>query len=955
MATEQETFAQRLESAQLTSTPTSQTVAEGLGATPQQIAMTGTEAQKKATIADRISASAQPQQQELFRAQRLAEPRREATVDEQLEAERQEQLSRLGNIGLSIQNRIQQSISEATQQQLGQIDLQAPLLAQTLGLQGPQVDLAKADPNSQYNQIANALQQFTATGDANDLEAAMATIDNLRSFGISSADAKRLVGLTQDALARQTGTTVAENVLDQVTLKDLDLQDLGFDQGLAGVADTLGKTVEEIQDLTVDELASTVEDVRKNEFARVEKLKAQLAAAPLGSTQREILLRELRDLGAVGLTGVEAEAAETVEEIDLANTIKVGDEMIQVSEFLDDENLSQLVMDWINEDDIGERERMLPSEDYPELVAWIEANQKALAQLSETADDTAEQYTQANEAYQDFNNFEDLDVGASKEVMQVMFPDWDPTKKITSRQLQDIQTKFNTSLLGNIKNGRYSTEEKKDLINKFNSVPPEQLEQLKTMSVDEVRIASAAADTIQENPDLAEFLNVPQTGPFLMSRNAQESVLEYADAIENIQKNNPSWLQSGTPTYEALRTLSPADLAILTEKPERYNNLKLYAEQQNKVDSIGPTDYNRQLGVVFGTDVVDGGKVNDALVQAQQWAKLGDQEALEKANRLGKMLGLYDTFDVDGPIRSLTPQDVQALFAERRNTITELGPKGAVRGDVDLAMILEEQASQYNSRPLDGNPSTEFRKYADLIKNGVVGIDDLNQLPREEQDRFGEWVDQQDRIGVDLEEFASYRDWDNDRQEGEFIDLSDDLSQQVFGTDLTGWLDRAVQFPEDGRVAEADAFLQAVRRAREGAKPGSVMQKRLAELQRDAHNIKNQVQVSLNRRIAEEQKLAEEEARRAARGGASIQDVVDKVGPDVALKAIRDEFGPVVARYIESMSGELAMDSIADIARRVGAGPEQFVTGFTEQAGELGRRAVVEPVSTIGRRIRSVF
>ena len=77
---------------------TSQSLASGLGATPQQVAMAGSAAQKKATIADRISA--QPQAQELARVQRLDAPVREATVEEAIETERQQKLAKLGNMSL---------------------------------------------------------------------------------------------------------------------------------------------------------------------------------------------------------------------------------------------------------------------------------------------------------------------------------------------------------------------------------------------------------------------------------------------------------------------------------------------------------------------------------------------------------------------------------------------------------------------------------------------------------------------------------------------------------------------------------------------------------------------------------------------------------------------------------------------------------------------------------------
>ena len=765
------TLSDRIEQVQLPGVPTSQSLAQGLGATPQQVAMTGTQAQVQATIADRIAQaplvesrpSQVAQRQELSRVQRLTPEAREPTVQEALEAERADKLAKLGHIGQSIQSRIQQELSQAAQQQVGQVSVQEPLLAQTLGLAGAQVELAKADPTSNYNKVRSSLEQYLGSGDPNDLEAAAATIDNLKILGLSSSDARRLVGLTQATMAKQTGQTVAENVMDQVTVGELDLQQLGFEQGTEGVAELLGVTPEELSQFSIDELADAVQDQQQEEFSRVAALKAELQAAPLGSIQREVLLRELRDLGEVGITGVEAEVTETVEDIDLAGVVKVGDETMKVSEFLDDERLSQMVTDWINEDDPTRKEELIPEAQFPELVSWIRSNQLALAQLSETAGDTLEQFNQANDDYKSLNVLQDVNLDMSSDLMSAMLPDWDPNTSVTSQQLQEAKANLNSSLVGQLSGSqKVDSREKKDILSKMNSLSPESIDSIKNMSVDDVRIAHSAAEVLSETPELAEFLDIKADQGFVLDEQQQDQINEYADAIEQISNDHAEWLRPGK-VLDTMKGLSPEELKALSNDERIYRDLENYVDLRDRLGTVGTVEdkVNLTLGQSMSLE-----QLNEEYQDAQKWANLGDKEARAKATFYGNLFGKFLSYTPTpgSPLDSITEQDLDGIL-DGMNDKLSISPSDVVSGNLDMEG-LSEASRKFSSRPLRSGPSDPIlTKYGQFVQDGSVTIEDISQIDPNvpvsaSRDELGKWLDSNPNITVDIDGFDSYASWD---------------------------------------------------------------------------------------------------------------------------------------------------------------------------------------------------
>lgn len=762
-------FAEQLDAFQLQPT-TSQTVATGLGATPDQTKMIGTQAQTQATIQQRLQelpVSETAQRQELARAERLEAPRMERTVEEQLEAQRAEQLGRLGNIGLSIQNRIEQELRDVAGTQVGAAQVQLPALGQALGLDQAQVEQAKADPTSAYTRVSQALDTFLASGDPNDAEMAFATIDNLKKFGLSSADAKRLVGLTQETMARQTGQTVAANVLDQVTLADLDLQELGFTEGLTGAAESLNIDPEELGTMTIDEFQQAVEDKQQSEFARVEGLKAELAAAPLGSLQRDILMRELRDLGQVGITGVEAAVVETVEDINLADQVKVGDEVFKVSEFLDDEQLSQTIEDWIAADP-AEKDSIIPEDQFPELVAWIRQNQEALGKLSTTLGETKEVFDAAQEQHRGLNVLEDAKVELNSDIMSKLIPDWDPSKAVTSGQLQDLQARLNSSTVGQIAVGDLPEADKRDLLNKINRVPLEQMDAVLALPPTDIQIASDAADALRESPELARFLGL-EAQDFILDEGIQDRIADYDAVVSDIAARHPDWLRAHGAASEALKDLSPEQLRQLSAKPGNFDSFKDFINTRDRISGITSTD--DALRVLTGDQSITLDELDSTYTEALKWARMGDRDAFDTVRKIVSMVGLPTPANpfsgTPNTLSAMGPQIVQAVSEGFNDDMAQ-----ALAGQDPIASFRDKSRTLSEVR-VPTAKTGEWAEFQQQLSKGAVTISDLEALSPEQRDRLGKFVDAQPNVRLDVPGFTSYRDYKKDLDMQAFDESAD--------------------------------------------------------------------------------------------------------------------------------------------------------------------------------------
>ena len=736
-----ETFQERL-----VESTVSPTLTEGLDGTPKQADMAGTDAAKKASIAERLEQaplidSTQAQQRELFRAERLQGHRTELTADEAIAVETQAQLSNLGNIGQYIQNTINANIEAAALAETGQVEFDGSVLATSLGLSGATLELAKQDPNSAYNQISAVLDTYFASGDPNDQQAAMAAIDNLKASGMSAVDAKTLVGLVQESIAKSTGQTIASNVMDEVTIADIDLQGLGFDGGIEQIATILGMDAEELAGLNIDEFSDKIEAHQKSEFTRIEGLKAELAAAPPGSLKREILLRELRDLGSVGITGVEQAAVENVEDINTADMIKIGDEYIKVADFLDDDNLSERIMDYINEDDPALKDELIPEDQFPELVQWIKNNEIALSQLSTTMTDTTKEYIKANEDYSKLNII-DLGngetVNLSMDFMKSILPNWDPTQAVTSEDLATIQAAFSATNVGELSlketNDTFTKSEKKALLNKISSAPVEMHEKLKDLTADELIAASDAADIVKENPALQDFFPELSTSNFILDPNVQGQINDYVDVVNEL---DPLWINSGY-----LQGMSPAELQKLVDNPYKFEELSFYHKTKESLDAADTVDDH--VALLFGNNVTYEDIV-DEFEAIGKWADMGDPESIKKLDYLESIFGTRSP-----------PTETQIAELSKNNfsKLLDMSPSAILDGELNISEF-GKLGETFRRRNASRKPTADFGFYGKYLSDaGTFSQTELDNYLAENKEEslgsLGKFLDNNPSIKVDL-------------------------------------------------------------------------------------------------------------------------------------------------------------------------------------------------------------
>lgn len=425
---EEETLKDRVDKLNLGQTPTTPLGASMAGASPDSAKMAGTAAQKQNVIKEAV----QPQQT-LAAAQRLEGPQ-QTTAQAQQAQERAAQLQRMGTMGQRVQSRINNMIAQSTQNmQMGQISADDQAIAAALGLD-PQQAAAQKPQIDDINAKITAYMQ-------NPSEDALLA---LTSAGLPRNQVYQLTGLLETG-QQATGNAIAQAMADELTIADLDVTELGFED-MTQLNALLGQ---DVSGMTVPELQDAVTQLQAAEFDRAEEIRAQLASLPRGSAQAQILRRELAAMGDVGLKGAEQTVEEAAQAIDMADTVMLGGQEYKVEELLKDENISNLIQDYMDMTP-EEREAILPEAQFGELRQWIEENQQALGTLKSEAEGTQAEFQEANEAWAET----EAETGLSPELLnslgEVAGFDFDPDRTVTSAQLEDFKQKFQDTGVGQL-------------------------------------------------------------------------------------------------------------------------------------------------------------------------------------------------------------------------------------------------------------------------------------------------------------------------------------------------------------------------------------------------------------------------------------------------------------------------------------------------------------------------
>lgn len=381
------------------------------GATPDQAKMAKTQARIQAAtqqaLAPQVVQPPVPPADQLQTAQRQAQGQGAITVQsQQPQLNTTQALAGLSSLGQQrVQAAINQRLNELSQQQLNAQIVNQAQLAQMLGLTGTQ-------PAEQQAALT-AFQQLLQSYAAEPTQEKLVQLEQLRRDAGFQGDFTNATALNQfyQPPEAAVGTGAAQLLQDQLTIQDFTPNELGF-QSFSELAQVLGVAEQDLQDMTIQDLQTQVQQAAQREQQHIADLRAKIAASPPGSAQRLIYERRLNNVLAGGASQVELKAAEAAEDIELADKITVGNEQLTVEQLLGDQKFSNLIERYLSAPTDEAKERLLPSKDFGPLREWLDANELGLQDIVRELDTTQQSWQQTLRDWKQIGNLKSL--GAAK-------------------------------------------------------------------------------------------------------------------------------------------------------------------------------------------------------------------------------------------------------------------------------------------------------------------------------------------------------------------------------------------------------------------------------------------------------------------------------------------------------------------------------------------------------------
>ena len=609
-------------------TPTSPAGAAAIGATPKQQDMAGSPAQKTPVLQEAVK-----KEETLAGSERLEQSRQTATTAEQSAAQRAQQLRSLGSLDSRVQTLIEQKLSAVSQQPATATGLvQTDYIGQVLNLSPQQVAAQKEDPASKYNQVNNALQTYADNPTGQAAEEALVTLTNA---GVTPTTARQLINTSTQATAQ----TVATNTSDGMTVAELDVNQLGYDdiEQLAGV---LGVDSGALASMTIPELIAAVDAAKQQEFSRIQKLQAQLATAVPGSAQHTLLMRELGDLSQVGVTGSERQVAETAYDIKLADSVEIAGQILSVEEMLKDENISRIITDYLRASPAA-RDRMLPPEKFADLRDWIDLNQQALGELATALETTGSEFEETQRSWNNLGNV-GKNFSLPPDVLSELL-DWTDGRAVTSAQLAAAQEELaNTSI------GKLAAAGNTEILSKLTA---DNINQVKDLTPEEITAAHEYAELANKFP-YRELLGRDGTDKFITDSTVQQSIEDYRTAVDKMTEAKvlDEWMRD-----EDFKKLTPAQMLTMANDPQLFTEFQRFHKTKEDIAKVKTID--DVLSVLFGKKV-DRSILQNEYTKLQEYARIGAPGAAERLARFRELLdvsndGKIDDADVAGLMEKL--------------------------------------------------------------------------------------------------------------------------------------------------------------------------------------------------------------------------------------------------------------------------------------------------------------
>jgi hypothetical protein len=605
------------------------------GASPDAAKMAGSRQQKEAApTAVKVQTD-----KSLAGTQRLDQGREVATGAEQAQAAKAGKLQQLSGVDERVQALVNQQLSAGNLQasaaaQTAYNDAQLATLAPTVDQAGVKTLLDK------YHQLNLELQSPAldpTARQAKQAELNQALADLTNQYGINNPQAYLDVSQTR------VGSTAAQSVINpaDVKLSTLDVSPLGLSQ--AELTDLLGP---DWADLSVGQFQQRVNDVRQAEFQRINTLRGQLVTLPVGSAQRELVLRELGDSANVGVTGVEQGIKQLQQQLDEASVVKVGGVDYTVENLLKDETISRLVADYLNPAGDPEDKAAL-EQGNPDLVAWIKGNSQALTDLAKQMGVSDAGFGTVQEGQKALAT---VGEGAtlSDAVMKNLVPEW-------GSAVASVTDLSDNGLYAALKDPSVTTDDRADLAAKLNA-DPELVQTLAGLPAEQVLAADKAADAVSNDDVLAKVLGFddPTKIPkFLTDADAQKTIARVQPLIEKLRTDS-SWAAKleEPEMQELLRKgeLTAKNIAALMDNPQSYQDYKEYQGYLKDFAAVeNAKNPDRLLQFMFGDSDVSKKSLEKLYKDLSQINYL-DPSDRDTANRLKS---LKDILGDDGKLSAV--------------------------------------------------------------------------------------------------------------------------------------------------------------------------------------------------------------------------------------------------------------------------------------------------------------
>jgi len=583
---------------------TSAAAAQSLGATPKQQDMAGTQVRKNAVIKENLA----PKQDQLSLSDRYAQQSATVSNQQQAQLDDAQKLAKLAGLDTRVQklaeNRINQAGAQPVQRSTNESEL-----SKTIPVTDPR-----------YAQATQALTDYA--NDPSKQEQALVTLQNL---GIAPAQINNLLETTDAALGRAADVTQLKG-----SDLDADIRDMGYAGGVLELSQQLGK---DVGSLSIEDLTKEIQAYRTKVTSEKENLEAQ--ALNQTGMQQQAAMGQLKTFTQAGGVGQEQQVEQALQPIDMASTVKVGDQDMRVDQLLQDQEFSDLIEQWAISSP-EEREKLIPSAQFGPLVQWMTQNESSIKQAAQAGQQAQTGFATTQAGVQALGK----DVLQDKAALSKLVPGYDPSRAYTAAELADMDTKLKASPVYQF---AQSSPEGRTYINSFK---PDELDQVAGMSTQQLQQQATTYNKVKASPGLQSRYDLDPNKKVYSPAELQ--------SVENFS-NLPGYIQTvGTdPDFKGLTI----DQLKYFDKDGQLNKPMVEEFKQFLTEQKAALSDNDAAAVndVFGGQAAS---LNSRYADLKSRAEYGDPEAVAA-------LKDFSTMDTDGD-GDIDAADARKLAGDRK-------------------------------------------------------------------------------------------------------------------------------------------------------------------------------------------------------------------------------------------------------------------------------------------------